>query len=169
MTTPDNTLMPDYDEGLHKIVMNFCAATMSMEECRNMEIQILTFFKICGEFDDILKAARAYAQSQSDQHTHEYKVVDKYGVQMCDCRELKPCQTDDHEKHPYYGECDALGPGGNCAECLKMSPLSGLREKVVRMGKSWAGAYKLDEGSYIRGFNAALDAVIALIDGKVGG
>ena len=29
-----------------------------------------------------------------------------------------PALLDEHEKHPWYGPCDALGPDGQCAECL---------------------------------------------------
>jgi|SRR5215469_3872001 len=28
----------------------------------------------------------------------------------------------DLNPHPWYGECDALGPGGCCAECYKLGP-----------------------------------------------
>lgn len=33
---------------------------------------------------------------------------------LADCGGLKP--------HPWYGPCDALGPNGECAECLKWQP-----------------------------------------------
>lgn len=49
MTNDEAKKMPDYDEGLHKIVMKYCSGMMSMESCRNMEIEILTYNHILSE------------------------------------------------------------------------------------------------------------------------
>lgn len=46
MTTAEPfDLACNYNEQLHKIVMSSCAETMSMEDCRNMEIKILSLFR----------------------------------------------------------------------------------------------------------------------------
>ena len=35
------------------------------------------------------------------------------------------------ERHPWYGPCDALAPGGECAECLKIREINGHDEPCL--------------------------------------
>jgi hypothetical protein len=37
--------------------------------------------------------------------------------------------------HPWYGPCDALGPNGECAECLKTARVQGHNEPCITCGK----------------------------------
>lgn len=41
--------------------------------------------------------------------------------------------------HPWYGPCDALAPGGMCAECAKRTPESDLWLRLARFAdrRAW--------------------------------